>query len=140
MFGKQKQSGGDGSQNVQAQVVHIHTGVTEADVARISTELVQKNLEEYHQGAQELIEQRVAEMSSEVAAALASADTLDSMTDPGMQYAVLSAQREYARTGDEELAENLLRLVTERSRETGRTTRQLVLDESLQVAGQLCSP
>jgi hypothetical protein len=139
MVGRQRQSSGDNSANIQAQVVHVHSGVSEADVERIATHLIQSNLEKYDASAKAEIETRIASMAARVAHTLSEADSLESMADPGMQYAVITVEREYARTGDEELAENLLTLLAERSQQRERSTLRLVLDESLQVAGRLAT-
>jgi len=57
--------------------------------------------------------------------------------NPDFQYALFSAQREYARVGDEDLGELLVQLLVDRSKIEDRTLIQIVLNQSLAVAPML---
>ena len=56
-----------------------------------------------------------------------------------MQYAIFTAQREYARSGDKQLGDILVDILVDRSKEDGRSILQIVLNESLEVAPKLTS-
>lgn len=57
--------------------------------------------------------------------------------DPDFQYALFTAQREYARCGDKELEELLVDLLVDRSKQEQRDILQIVLNESLNTAPKL---
>jgi hypothetical protein len=134
---RQTQRGGANSTNVQAGVVNYHQGLAPADALAMMEQVSRRNIERYADEAQQLIDERVELMRQRIVDELAARETLESVADPGMQYATLVVQREYARTGDEDLAETLVQLLADRSQEVRRSRRQLVLDESLQVASRL---
>lgn len=57
--------------------------------------------------------------------------------DPDFQYALFTAQREYARCGDKELEALLVDLLVDRSKQEQRDILQIVLNESLNTAPKL---
>jgi len=57
--------------------------------------------------------------------------------NPDFQYALYSAQRDYARSGDEDLRELLVQLLVDRAKIQDRDLAQIVLNESLAVAPKL---
>lgn len=57
--------------------------------------------------------------------------------DPGFQHALYTAQKEHARTGDDDLASLLVDLLVDRTRHPSRDIMQIVLDESLNTAPKL---
>lgn len=57
--------------------------------------------------------------------------------DPDFQYALFTAQREYARCGDNELEALLVDLLVDRSKQKQRDILQIVLNESLNTAPKL---
>jgi hypothetical protein len=59
------------------------------------------------------------------------------MKDPGMQYSLFNAQKEYAKTGDKELADLLEDILVERAQNPKRDLMQIVLDECVSVAPKL---
>ncbi len=62
---------------------------------------------------------------------------LQSMEDPDMQYALFTAQKEYARTGDSELADLLVDILVDRTAQTERSVLKIALNESLEIAPKL---
>jgi hypothetical protein len=54
-----------------------------------------------------------------------------------MQYAVFTAQREFARSGDDQLGDILVDILVDRTKEPDRSLLQIVLNESLNVAPKL---
>ena len=63
---------------------------------------------------------------------------LASFRDPDMQYAIFMAQREYARSGSEELEQMLVDLLVERA--TATDLVRIVLNEAITVAPKLTAP
>lgn len=58
---------------------------------------------------------------------------------PDFQYVLYQAQKEYARTGDQDLGDLLVQLLIDRTEEKARNLTQIVLNESLIVAPKLTS-
>ena len=138
MADDQRQRSGANSENVQIGSVTINAnGVSVADVIAISDEISQRNIEKYAAASQATVNGRTSQLSVKIAMTLEERGRLESAADPGMQYSILTAQRDYARSGDEAIAENLVNLLADRSLETERNRRQLTIDEAIQVAGRL---
>jgi hypothetical protein len=64
-------------------------------------------------------------------------EALVNANDPDMQMALFQVQREYARSGDKELGALLVDMLVDRSGQTGRSRRQLVLNEALNTAPRI---
>lgn len=62
---------------------------------------------------------------------------VETFGDPDVQFALMAAQRTYARTGDKDVADVLVDILVDRTKETTRNVRQLALNESLEVAAKL---
>jgi hypothetical protein len=62
---------------------------------------------------------------------------INQTSTPDFRYALLSAQKAQARSGDENLEKLLVELLIERSREQERSLQQIVLNEALDVAARL---
>lgn len=56
---------------------------------------------------------------------------------PSFRYALLTAQRAYARVGDDDLEKLLVDLLVERSKQTQRSMREIVLSEALEIVERL---
>ena len=82
---------------------------------------------------EEITDQVLLKLSKEYPAGLNKA------ADPDFQYALLSVQKEYGKSGDEELGMLLVDLLVERSKENERNILQIVLNESLITAPKLTS-
>lgn len=59
--------------------------------------------------------------------------------DPDFQYSLFIAQREYAKSGDPDLAELLVDLLVDRTKEEARSLTSIVLNECLSVVSKLTS-
>lgn len=62
---------------------------------------------------------------------------LNQANTPDFRYALFTAQKAQARSGDENLEELLVELLVERSREQQRNLQQIVLNEALEVVSRL---
>lgn len=125
------------STNVQSEVAHFHSGVSPVEALEMMEEVSRRNLERYAERVQYVIDERVAVILPKIVDELNARGTLESVADPGMQYATLNVQRDYARTGDDDLGETLVQLLADRSQSESRSRLQVVLDESLQVVARL---
>jgi hypothetical protein len=137
---KQTQKAGDHSENVQGQHVEIHHhGLTLSDARQLFLDLFEANFYRLQSVARRTAEERAAELTEKYLDQLLkrSPSALDSSADPGMQAAILTAQWEYARSGDKDLSALLVDLLVCRAAEPKRSLRQIVLNESLAVAAKL---
>jgi hypothetical protein len=135
----QKQNAGDASTNLQAKTITIHQGLTYRDAKEIALDVYKENFLKLSADASRLAIQRAEELTDNFLEKLKneSASSVDSMKDPGMQIALYSAQKEYARTGDIDLQNLLVDILVERSKSMSRDIKQIVLDESLEIAPRL---
>ncbi|HPQ44922.1 MAG TPA: hypothetical protein PKZ42_11930 [Syntrophales bacterium] len=135
----QKQSAGDQSTNLQGGSIVINQGISYADAKEIALDVYKANFLTLAQDAASLAVQRAEKLTDDFLSRLQeeAPDKMGTMRDPSMQMAIFSAQREYAKTGDSELEDLLVDILVERAKETERTIRQIVLDESLTIAAKL---
>src|ERR1051326_5812426 len=135
---KQDQHGGDGSTNVQAQTVNI-TSITVSEARQIALDVFKANALELAGIARDLFEARGREFIERYLEELQrrKPEALDSFRDPDMQYALFTAQKAYACSGDKDLAAMLLDILVDRAAENQRSLKQIVLTQSLSVASKL---
>jgi len=137
--GKQIQKSGDNSINIQAGQISIIKGLTVEDVKTIALDVFKSNFYELGGIAKNIAEERAEEITNKFLAELMNRNPngLQSAEDPDVQYAIFTAQREYARTGDKELGDILVDILVDRTKESNRSVLQIVLNESLQTAPKL---
>jgi hypothetical protein len=135
----QKQNAGDASTNLQARTITINQGLTYRDAKEIALDVYKENFLKLSADASRLAIQRAEEFTDKFLEKLKndSASSVESMKEPGMQIALYSAQKEYARTGDVDLQNLLVDILVERSKSVARDIKQIVLDESLEIAPRL---
>lgn len=81
--------------------------------------------------AKELVEKFLVELEKR------NPESLQNMENPAEQAALFTAQKEYAKSGDKDLAEVLVDILVDRISISERTLKQIVLDESLNVISKL---
>lgn len=136
-----KQEGGDSSTNFQGQSIIVNQGITYEDAKNIAIDVFKANFLELSQKAIVTATERAEKLIDDFLARLKEKepDALNSMEDPGMQYALFTAQKEFAKTGDQELADMLIDILVDRASQKERTLKQIVLDESLKIVPKLTS-
>lgn len=134
-----KQIFSDHTTPVQANSVVIHHGVSYADVKSIASDVYKENMLSLSKEATICAVERAEHLTENFLAKLVARDpaSMVSMQDPGMQMALFSAQREYARSGDSALEELLVDILVERSSHRAHSIGKIVLDESLTVVPKL---
>lgn len=143
MSDKQTIRAGTDSTNIQGREVtvhqHQHNGLSYVDAREIALDVFRNNFYELSGEAANLANQRVEEFTDKLIERMKceSESLLNSMKDPDMQYALYTAQREYARTGDKDLSEMLQEILVDRAEITERSLIQIVLNESLEVLPKL---
>jgi hypothetical protein len=134
----QNQKAGDRSALIQAGR-DIYVGITASEGRQIALDVFKANALELAGLAKELFEARATAFIERYLEELQRRrpGAVRSFAQPDMQYAVFSAQREAAKSGDQELSELLTDILVDRAAEDSRNLKRIVLDEALDVAPKL---
>ncbi|GAA3222702.1 LPO_1073/Vpar_1526 family protein [Actinocorallia longicatena] len=133
----QRQRSGSGSQNIQGEIIHV--GLTYGEAKDLFMDLFEQNFYRLSSVAHATAKERVDELTENYLHSLqASApESIENISDPGVQAAILDVQSGYARSGDQDLGQILIDLLVERTKSTTRDIYQLSLTEALGVASKL---
>lgn len=135
----QEQSGGDRSTNLQAgRDVHLH-GLTLDDARQVALDVFKANAIELAGVAQAVAVSRAEEITNEFLDKLNATqpEQIEALADPDMQSVLFDAQKEYARSGEEDLKQALVDLLAARAEQTDRDLRTLALNEAIASAPKL---
>ena len=135
----QNQEGGDGSTNLQGQVVNIYNGITYKDAKEIALDVFHSNFLQLKHDAAQIARQRAEEITDTFLEELKriSPDAIQEFQQPAMQDALFTVQKAYAKSGDKELGDLLVDVLIDRANTPKRTLMQVVLDEALLIAPKL---
>ncbi len=122
-----------------ARDVNVHQGLTYSDVRDIAADVYEGRFLKLSGDAAELAGQRARMIIEQYIEQLQQQNPVgvEQAADVDFQHALYGVQRDYARTGDEDLASLLVDLLVDRSKATQRTLMQIVLNESLVTAPKL---
>jgi hypothetical protein len=136
---RQSQKGGDGSTNIQTEDLTIVQGLTYPEVRQVAIDVFKSNFYELAGEAKAIASERAEQITEDFLRKLQSEnpDGFSKAQDPDFQHALFTVQKEYARTGDEDLGDLLVDLLVDRSKQDNRNILQIVLNESLSVAPKL---
>lgn len=136
---KQNQKGGDNSTNIQAGEVTVVQGLDYPQVREVALDVFRSNFYELSGQARDIATERAEKITEEFLEKLQreNPEGFKKAEDPDFQYALFTVQKEYARTGDEDLGDLLVDLLVDRSKQEQRNILQIVLNESLNVAPKL---
>jgi hypothetical protein len=141
MINKQDIHAGDHSTNVQGKEVTVnqYTGLSYSDAREIALDVFRSNFYQLSGEAETIARHRVEEFTEELLKRLQTKhdSLLNSMKDPDMQYALYTAQKEYARKGDKNLSNILVDILVDRAAINERSLMQIVLNESLETVPKL---
>ncbi|MFG3035667.1 LPO_1073/Vpar_1526 family protein [Streptomyces sp. NPDC048330] len=137
MIWRQKQHGGDGSTNIQANIAQF--GVSYSDAREIALDVFRENFAKLSQGAYRKAHERAEELTENYLSEIRerSPESIRNIEDPGIQADILEAQSGYAKSGDQDLGEILVDLLVDRSAESTRTIRSLALSAAISTAQKL---
>ena len=129
MLKDQNQESGDNSTNLQGKTIIINQGLSYADAKEIALDVFKSNFLELSAKAAETAKRRAEELVDNFLNELKqrAPESLNKMEDPGMQYAIFTAQKEYAKTGDKDLSKLLVDILVDRSKQEDRDLKQIVL-------------
>ena len=139
----QEQKSGDNSKNLQAGrdiFVHGLTYTETKDLVKTEAqEVFKQNSLVLANEAYNLVLSRSEELLDSFLKKLETKkpEAIEAMRDPGMQYSLFNAQKEYSKTGDKDLADLLEDILVERAQNPKRDLMQIVLDECITVAPKL---
>ncbi|TCN59399.1 hypothetical protein D0809_05765 [Flavobacterium circumlabens] len=141
MFGKKnlKQEGGSDSTNLQGQNVVINNGINYSDAKEIALDVFKSNFLELSQSAAFIAKQRAEELIDDFLKRIIDRDPLkiNKIQDPDIQYAIFTAQKEYAKSGEKNLEEMLIDILIRRVEENSQSLKKIVLNESLEILPKL---
>jgi hypothetical protein len=134
-----KQHVRSGDQSVNVQVDTLNYGLTYQDAKALFTDLFKENFLKLQEEASTIATSRAEEITDGFLNKLAVnyPAAIANAKDPDFQMALLQVQREYARSGDKELGDILVDILVDRSAQSGRSLRQLVLKDALDTAPRL---
>jgi len=137
MSDKQVQKSGDGSVNIQTKSLQV--GISYEDAKKIAQDVFESNFYRLTGKAKEIAKTRADELLEKYLDRLGRQvpEAIKSATDPDMQYALFTAQKEYARIGDKDLGDILVDILVDRASQQQRSLMQIVLNESLNVVPKL---
>ncbi|GAA1698879.1 hypothetical protein GCM10009808_15480 [Microbacterium sediminicola] len=133
------QHGAENSTNYQAgNDIHVH-GLSLQEARTVAIDVFRANARELAGIAQAVAAQRAEELTSAYLSKLESdrPERVNELATPDMQNMLFEAQKEYARSGEEDLREALVDLLSARSEESERNLRTLALNEAIISAPKL---
>lgn len=136
----QSQSVGAGGTAIQA-TGSVTIGLSYSEAREVALDVFRANFYQLAGIAAETATARAKEVTDDFLKKLEAENPggLAKANEPDFQYALLTAQREYARCGDKELESLLVDLLVDRSKQEERNILQIVLNESLATAPKLTS-
>lgn len=143
MLDRQNQSAGEGALAVQAGGnALVIQGISYESARQIALDVYQANFPVLVMEAAGLARARAEELTDKFLKQLhlQNPDALSQATTPSFQNALLKAQREHACAGDSELADLLVDLLVDRTKEQPRSLLQIVIDLALETAPKLTEP
>ncbi len=134
----QSQEVGAGALAIQAGG-NVIVGISAADARAIALDVAKATFYELTGEAREIMSVRVEEITEKVISKLEKEypEGLKKAVDPDFQHALYMVQKQFGRTGDEQLGDLLVDLLVDRSKQDKRDILQIVLNESLEVAPKL---
>lgn len=137
---KQYQKGGTGSVSIQAgKDISIKYGINYEDAKKIAKDVFEENFIQLQNIAKKVAFERASALIEDFLRELKkrSSESVQVLQEPDMQYQLFFAQKEYARSGDENLSEILVDLLVERAKEYEHSILQIVLNEAISTVPKL---
>lgn len=130
---------GDGGTSYQAGGDIINNGPSRQEIQEIALDVYRANALELRGIAEDIALGRAERITKDFLSRLMEENpaAVKNLSDPDVQSVMFEAQKEYARSGEEDLAKVLVDLLTDRAAETERTLRTLVLNEAIMSAPKL---
>jgi hypothetical protein len=138
----QNQSGGENSQNIQGGPngsITVNNGLTISDAKEIVLLLLEQDFARFSEKAVLVARERAEQMVDSFLQKIIEQNPalIQSVEDPGMQMALIKAQQEHVRTGDNDIRDILVKALVARAAMPERGILQISIDESLIAIGKL---
>ena len=118
--------------------VNITQGMTATQMTEIMVGLA-KQISIYQMDAEMKVVERLSNFREEILKEFSKSEGANSeaFRDPDFQFLLNRAQQAYVRSGDDIVGENLVQMISERSKEKSRTRLSLCLNQALETAAVL---
>lgn len=125
--------------HAQTQAITINQGVSYTDTKNIAQEVFTANFPKLAEVASNTARERADELFQNFADEIQkrNPEAINSMKNPAMQLALYEAQKEYAKSGDKDLADTLVDILVDRAGIQEKKLIQIVLDESIKIVPKL---
>lgn len=138
---KQNQQAGDYSNQIMADTVNQYLGIQISDIVPLVHSLVKSEMEIYQQIAEVEARVRFEEFTKTLESTIEEkvSDKVEKFAEPAMQYAARQATLGYIKSGEPEQKNALIDLLIERMSAEDRSSKQLLIDEAIQILPKLSS-
>jgi len=135
----QKQESGNKSTNLQSKSIIIHQGISYADAKEIAIDVFKANIIRLSENASKLAVSRAEEMTDIFLEKLKkrSKKAIESMSEPGMQMALYSAQKEYVKSGHPVIRDFLIKFLIDKSESKYHSFESLTTDACIETIPKL---
>jgi hypothetical protein len=135
---KMEQESGDNSNNVQV-AGNVTIGISATEARQIAIDVFKANFYEFSEKAAQKALERAEEITDNfIEQFYSKIPHLESrLQEPSVQSTMFNVQKEYAKTGDIDLKEQLLDLLIQRIDSEERSLKQIVLDEAITIIPKL---
>lgn len=138
MAKKMELQSGDYSSNIQV-AGNVNLGVSVAEARQIALDVFKANFYEFSEKAARKALERAEEITDNFIEHFYSKipHLEEKLQEPSVQSTMFNTQKEYAKTGDKDLKEQLLDLLIQRIDSEERSLKQIVLDEAITIIPKL---
>ena len=135
---EQKIEAGDNSRILQVRG-NLTCGVSYSEARQIALDVFNANCQKLMNEAVQTADTRAHEIIDDYIKRLfeQQPELSYKLKEPSIQYSVYSVIKNYVKTGDVDLKENLLRMLMQRMRANDRSMEQIVLDEAIEILPKL---
>lgn len=132
------QKSGENSTNLQI-AGNVTIGISATEARQIALDVFKANFYEFSEKAAKKAMERAEEITDEFIAKFYNKipELENKLQEPSVQSSMFNAQKEFAKTGDKELKEQLLDLLLQRINSDERSLKQIVLDEAISIIPKL---
>jgi hypothetical protein len=135
---KMEQESGDNSHNIQV-AGNVNIGISANESRQIAIDVFKANFYDFSENAAKKALERAEEITDNFIEQFYTKipHLEESLKEPSIQSSMFNAQKEYAKTGDKDLKEQLLDLLIQRIDSEERSLKQIVLDEAITIIPKL---
>lgn len=127
------------STSLNVGVAVVNQGMGYEDTKSMIMDLIHTNMPDYRDIAKKIANERSEEITDKVLQNILkiNKDALEEFKNPGMQDTFYQAQKAYAISGDKDVSDLLVDILTNRAITPQRNHLQIVLDEAIRIAPKL---